>query len=196
MTEPRDPAAVALLVTIVLDDLGIAHTIGGSIASSFAGEPRSTLDVDIIAAVEARHVDALVAALSPAFYIEAAALLRAIGALSCANLIHQDTQIKIDLFVAGGTPLDHQQIARRTAVRLGPGRTLFIHPPEDVLLQKLRWYAKSGHTSDRQWRDVLGIVRVQGTRLDTTYLREYAPALGVEALLERALGEGGLLPQR
>jgi hypothetical protein len=186
-----DPAAVALLVTRALDELGIPHTIGGSIASSFAGEPRSTLDVDIIAAIQAEHVDSLVAALSSAFYIEGASLRRAIRATSSTNLIHQDTQIKIDLFVAGGTPLDHQQISRRTAVELGPGRTLYIHPPEDILLQKLHWYHKGGAVSDRQWRDVLGIVRVQGARLDTAYLREQAPTLGVEALLERALGEGG-----
>lgn len=196
MTTTPDPASVALLVTGVLDDLGIAHTIGGSIASSFAGEPRSTVDVDIVAAIQLRHVDALVAALSPHFYIEGPALQRAISTASAANLIHQDTQIKIDLFIAGGTPLDHQQIARRTAVSLGANRTLYVHPPEDVLLQKLHWFLKGGQVSDRQWRDILGIVRVQGARLDTVYLWTHAPALGVEALLGRALSEGGLASQR
>lgn len=196
MTTSPDPASVALLVTRVLDTLGIAHTIGGSIASSFAGEPRSTLDVDIVAAIEPHHVDALVNALAPHFYVDGLALRRAANTLSTANLIHQDTQVKIDLFVAGGTPLDHQQIARRTAVTLGPGRTLYVHPPEDVLLQKLHWYMKGGHVSDRQWRDILGIVRVQGVRLDTAYLRTQAPALGVEVLLENALSAGGTASQR
>ena len=74
---------------------------------------------------------------------------------------------------------------------LGSGHVLFVHPPEDVLLQKLRWYRLGGQTSDRQWRDVLGIVRVQGNALDRTYLRANATALNVTDLLERALVADG-----
>ena len=73
-----------------------------------------------------------------------AALARAVRTRSSANLIHQTSQIKVDLFVAGGTPLDIQQIARRVAVDVGDGRILHVHPPEDILLQKLRWYRRGG----------------------------------------------------
>jgi hypothetical protein len=38
---------------------------------------------------------------------------------------------------------------------------LHVHPPEDILLQKLRWYGRGGEMSERQWRDTLGIIRVQ-----------------------------------
>ena len=189
MTEPIDPIATALLVVRHLDAMGIPHTIGGSIASSFAGEPRSTVDIDIVVALEERHVDALAAALSAEFYLDADALRRAVRTRSSANLIHQATQLKVDLFVAGGTPLDARQIARRQAVDLGDGRRLYVHPPEDILLQKLRWYRRGGEVSDRQWRDVVAIVRVQGGRLDRDYLREGAGILGVTDLLDRALAE-------
>ena len=194
MTTPIDPIETALLVARHLDALGILHTVGGSIASSFAGEPRSTVDIDIVAALDERHVEALVAALSAEFYVDADALGRAIRTRSSTNLIHQATQLKVDLFVAGGTPLDARQLARRQAVDLGDGRLLYVHPPEDILLQKLRWYRRGGEVSDRQWRDIAAIVRVQGRRLDRAYLLDGAGILGVSDLLDRALGEA--LPGR
>ncbi|MSO35157.1 MAG: hypothetical protein EXQ50_10555 [Acidobacteria bacterium] len=186
MTDAVDAITIALQVTSALDALGVVHTIGGSIASSMAGEPRSTIDVDIVVDLKAEHVPGLVAALQQDFYLDETALQRAVADLSSANLIHHETSIKIDLFIAGGSPLDRQQLARRLRVDVG-GRTLHVHPPEDILLQKLRWYRKGGEVSDRQWRDVVGIVRVQGTRLDRTYLYSQAPVLGVADLLDRAL---------
>ena len=109
MTAAVDPIAVAIAVVRVLDSLGIANTVGGSIASSFAGEPRSTIDIDIVAAIESSNVPPLVDALSPDFYVDANALTRAVRTHSSTNLIHQASSLKVELFVAGGTPLDAQQ---------------------------------------------------------------------------------------
>ena len=184
---PADPVAVALIVSGILDALGIRHTTGGSIASSIAGEPRSTVDIDIVVDIDESQVAALVSALSSEFYVDERAVLRAVRTRGIVNAIHQDSQLKVDIHVAGGTPLDQQQLQRRTPVELGAGRVLYVHPPEDILLQKLRWYRRGGETSDRQWRDILGIVRVQGDRLDRRYLLEHAPTLGVADLLARAL---------
>ena len=187
MTDPIDPIGTVLLVTGVLDGLGVMHTVGGSLASSFAGEPRASVDVDVVAALGEQHITALVSALSAEFYVDADGLRRAIRERSSANLVHRRTQLKVDIFVAGGTPLDAQQLARRRAVDLGGGRRMYVHPPEDILLQKLRWYRLGGEVSDRQWRDVAAIVRVQGPLLDRAYLRDGAAVLGVVDLLERAL---------
>ena len=188
MIPPADPIAVALRVTDALDALGVTSTVGGSIAASFAGEPRSTLDIDIVAAIDQSHIDALVAALSPEFYIDPESLRRAIRTKGSTNLIHQATQYKVDLFIAGGSALDAQQLARRQPVQIG-NRGRPNHPPEDILLQKLRWYRSGGEVSDRQWRDVIAIIRTQGSHLDRHYLLANAPLIGAEDLLTRALSE-------
>ncbi len=189
MTTPVDPIAVAAVVVGVLERLGILSTIGGSIAASFAGEPRSTVDIDVVASIGDGHVTALVAALSPDFYVDEDAVRRAVRTCSSVNLIHNATMLKVDIFVAGGTPLDEEQLARRLWIRVGDGLALPIHPPEDILLQKLRWFQLGGGISDRQWRDVVGIVRVQGSKLDVAYLHRQAPVLGVTELLAQALAQ-------
>jgi len=187
-----DPIAVALRVADALESCGIPYLVGGSVASSINGEPRSTLDIDIVVALAAASVDSLVAALGEDFYADSEALGRAVETRTSANLIHLETSMKVDLFVMGGSPIDEQQMRRRVLVQVSdePDRYLFICTAEDILLQKLRWFRLGNETSDRQWRDVLGIVLVQGQALDQTYLKQGAARLGVADLLERALEEG------
>jgi hypothetical protein len=146
VTAIPDPLAVALLVADALEALGLRYTIGGSLASSMSGEPRSTLDVDMVVAIEEADIAPLVAALGNDFYVSDEALGRAVRERSTANLIHHRTSIKIDLFVTGSTPLDEIQLARRRRVQVSrdPDRFLYVHPPEDILLQKLRWFRKGG----------------------------------------------------
>jgi hypothetical protein len=69
------------------------------------------------------------------------------------------------------------------------GRMFLVATPEDVLLRKLQWFRAGGETSDRQWRDVLGVMRAQGENLDHAYLDLWAPELEVDDLLARARRE-------
>ena len=184
-----DPIQVALRVADALESCGITYVVGGSVASSITGEPRSTLDVDLLVAMTDQQVEPFVTALGDEFYWDRDALRQAIREKKSANLIHQETSTKVDLFIAGRTELDAQQLGRRQRVLVmtSPECYLFVYTAEDILLKKLSWYRDGGETSDQQWRDVLGILQVQGNLIDTSYLHRSAPVLGVSDLVIRAL---------
>ena len=186
-----EPFQVALSVARALDRCGLRYVVGGSVASSLSGEPRSTLDVDLVVAIRAADIEPLLAALGDDFHADAEAVRRAVRRRSSVNVFHHATSTKVDLFVLGGSPLDEQAMSRRVRVQVAadPDRFLYVYTPEDILLQKLRWYRLGGEVSDRQWRDVLGIVAVQGEDLDNAYLWSGAELLAVTDLLDRALRE-------
>jgi hypothetical protein len=74
-----------------------------------------------------------------------------------------------------------------------PDRTAYVATAEDTILAKLEWYRLGGDVSERQWCDVLGVMKVQADRLDLAYLRQWAAQLNISDLLERAIKEAGLL---
>ena len=185
-----DLIEVTAQVVAALERTGVPYTIGGSLASSFSGEPRASIDADILVEMTAAQVAPFLDALGDQFYIDADALRRAIENKSSTNLIHFESSIKVDLFVAGSL-LDARQLERRRRVEIGPSRSWFIHSPEDILLQKLLWYREGGEVSDRQWRDAIAILVVQEGRLDRAYLTATASLIGVSDLLERGLLQAG-----
>ncbi len=107
------------------------------------------------------------------------------------NVIHLETAFKVDVFVARARPFDRAQLSRRQRYQVSeePERHAYLASPEDTILAKLEWYRMGGESSLRQWRDVLGVLRVQSGRLDVDHLRHMAATLDVTDLLDRALEE-------
>jgi hypothetical protein len=136
------------------------------------------------------------AALKDRFYLDEPTVRRAIEQRGSFNLIYLKKMVKVDLFLSGNRPFDHQQLARRIARRIAPdsGETLWILTAEDVILAKLDWFRAGGEVSERQWRDVLGVIKTQGEALDVVYLHHWAQELGVADLLDRAVAEAPLTP--
>ncbi len=189
LVSTTDPIALALRLAAILEALGIPCVVGGSVASSVFGEPRSTEDVDFVAALEPRHVAPLLHALEDEFYVDETAMRCAIERRSSFNMIHVASARKIDVFVPAQDRLAQRQLQRRRLVAVSETAELYLLTPEDTILQKLEWYRKGGGASDRQWRDVLGIIKVQADRLDWDDLQQTADDAGLRDLLDRARSE-------
>jgi len=180
-------------VVAAFDALGVEYLVGGSMASSVFGEPRQTMDADLVARLYERHAGPLVERLTDEFYAHLPGIVSAIQTQGCFNLIHLETVTKVDVFVRWRDPFAQSQFARRQRKSVGQSSPLelFFASAEDTILAKLEWYRKGGCVSDRQWRDLLGVLKVQGEALDQAYLKDWANRLGLADLLKRALDEAG-----
>lgn len=192
MTDPDEIQRALESIARAFDSLGVTWAIGGSLASAAHGEPRATNDIDVVALldeIQARRIPAL---LGDDFYADADAAAEAVRRRSSFNVVDQRSFIKIDIFVPGRGPLGTGQLDRRQRLDLLPGlAALPILGPEDVVLQKLNWYRLGGEVSDRQWRDVVSVLRHAAVELDNAYLDTVAEGAGLASLLARARRDAG-----
>ncbi len=191
---PAEPLAVTLLVIDALERLGVPYLIGGSLASAVHGVARATLGADVVADLRPEHAAPLARALDEAFYVDVEAIRDAARRRSSFNVIHLETMFKVDVFVSRQRPFDRAQFERRQAqvVATDPEREAYMASAEDTVLAKLEWYRQGGEQSERQWRDVVGVLTAQAGRLDVAYLGQWAVRLGVADLLTRAMLESGI----
>jgi hypothetical protein len=180
---------VNVIVTRVFDELRIPYFLTGSMASSVHGIYRATNDADFVADMQLPHVSRFVGLLGEAFYAHEPAIQDAVVQRRSFNVIHQHTMLKVDVFVMKPDSFSHSQMERRLLVPLGPppAPSLYLASPEDTVLSKLDWYRQTGGASERQWKDILGVLKTQGANLDRAYLADWAERLKLSDLLERAL---------
>jgi hypothetical protein len=199
MTPPlgSQDLTVALRVIETLEDLGISYHLGGSVASSVHGTPRQTRDIDIAVDLPGSAVAALVAGLQREFYLDEERIRAAVQRKASFNLIHLGTGLKIDVFVRRPEPFDQSEFQRQAPFRLvqEPPRDVVVKSAEDIVLRKLLWYRMGHEISERQWSDILGVLKTQGEKLDRTYLARWAEDLQVADLLEKALEEARQSPE-
>jgi hypothetical protein len=186
LTPLQDPIDVATDTGARLDALGVEWVVGGSIASSVHGEPRSTQDVDMVVALRDRHVTPFAKTMGRDYYVDADAMRLAVVSGAWFNAVHFASAIKVDFFVAGDDPFEAERLRNRQRIDM-PNGILYVDTAEHTLLRKLEWYRRGGEVSERQWRDVQAIARIQSDSLDREHLRLWAGRLGVMDLLERVM---------
>lgn len=189
MSDTEDLIAALEPVVRALRELQVPHYVGGSIASSFHGATRATMDVDLVCGLTANHIAEFVGYFDDNFYLSEIAIRDAVTCRSCFNLIHLPTSFKVDVFVSRERPFDREAMKRARVERLGESETVDvpIASAEDSIISKLEWYRLANETSERQWDDVSKLIQLLGDEADIPYLRRAAESVGVLDLLERLL---------
>jgi len=179
----------------IFEKLSIPYYIGGSIASSIYGIARATMDIDIVAKIEIHHIPGLKQHLKNDYYIDEDMIMEAIRNKSSFNLIHLETVLKIDVFIYKDESYQRHALQRKLKDTLedNSDTSFFFSSPEDIIINKLIWYKMGGEVSDRQWLDVIGVIKVQGDSLDKNYLKDWSQKLQILKLLNKAFNESGII---
>lgn len=152
---------------------------------------RTTQDSDIVAELHIEQVQSFVDELKDDFFVDDEMIIESVKHNSSFNIIHRETMFKVDVFIPHMRPFDEIRFSRaqRQALSNNPEVKAYISSAEDTVLMKLTWYRMGGEVSERQWRDVIGIIKIQDERLDLEYMKKWAKELKVSDLLERVLKE-------
>lgn len=185
------PLTVLAQVTATLDQQNIPYVLVGSFASSIHGMYRSTADIDILADLQPEQVRRLYDVLQNSFYVDEHSIRDAVAQGRSFNAIHFDSVFKVDIFVAKSDEFALSQLNRRQLRRISSEKddAVYVASAEDTILAKLRWYRAGHETSNTQWNDVLGVLGISRSSLDSEYLRIWAERLGVMDLLQRAFDD-------
>ena len=167
-----------------LEAAGVEYYITGSEALSVWGEPRQTIDIDIVTDLPASRYDAVIRpAFEDAYLVNELIIVDGRG---YGSVLHRTEVRKADLVMRRDDGWGRAAFQRRRWVDdpvLGPA---WFISPEDLILAKLAW--SDGGASERQVRDAASIARLRPD-LDWPHIDAYAGVLGVTELVERIRGD-------
>lgn len=192
----EDPIAIAYKIIDKLNLLNIPYYIGGSVASSLQGEARFTQDIDLVIYLELSQVEVFIETFSSDFYVSDVAVKDAIlGVSSYLNLINFESLEKADIFISRSDDFSRSQMNRRQLYvpEENPEQAFYLCTPEDTILQKLVWMRIAQNESQKQWRDILGVLKIQRERLDLDYLWQWSEYLNISASLNQAIQQSGIM---
>jgi len=175
-----------------LNRAGIEHMLAGSFASTFHGDPRTTNDIDLVIDCDRASLDRFVQQLdSILFYVSAEAADEAWRCRGQFNVVLLESGWKVDLILRKDRAFSREEFTRRQPAEIA-GIQVWLASAEDTIVAKLEW-AQAGE-SERQLRDVVGILEMRTGELDLAYVERWVRALGLTAAWERARAEAGIGP--
>ena len=184
ITQGETARALEDLVEI-LSTLDLKYFVCGSFASGAHGDFRATNDIDIVCSISDSHVNSFVSIASNSFYADKNHILSSIQQNIAFNIIHKTFFVKVDVFSKIG-PLEKLEFTRTQEflpLTSGSGRKAKIASPEYSIIAKLIWWKKGGEVSDRQLKDVKGVLSLKKGLLDNDYLDKWAKEFKVSKIL-------------
>jgi Nucleotidyltransferase of unknown function (DUF6036) len=165
-------------LTETLEKLQVPYIVTGSMATIAYGEPRFTNDIDVVVDLKPTHVSAFCEAFpEPDFYCPRDFVADAVRRKFQFNILHPESGYKIDVMLATDSEFDRTRLSRAARVQSSPDSTAWFASPEDVIIKKLQYYREGG--SEKHIRDILGVLKIRGERVDRTYIAEWASRLGL-----------------
>lgn len=156
----------------------IEYLLVGSVASAAYGEPRLTLDIDVVAALTAAQLPRFLSFFhAPEYYVSADAAAEAVRKERQFNIIHPASGWKIDVIVKKTDEFDQSRFARKRNIPVFPDRPASVASPEDIIIKKMEYYREGG--SEKHLRDIVGILRVSGDGLDVSHIERWAARKGL-----------------
>jgi hypothetical protein len=190
--DPRDSSALGDFVA-ALRRAALRYAVGGSVASSYFGEPRSTHDVDVLIELAPVDVEPLVRELKHDFLVDREHFEDALARGTNLNAIHARTFTRIHVYLARDDVLDRAQLELGipAPLREGSEEQIQVTSPVVLVLRKLDWFRRGNAISERQWKDVVAILKRQRVQLDRGLLDELAARTGLAHLLHHAIEDAG-----
>ncbi|TVQ05354.1 MAG: hypothetical protein EA368_19505 [Leptolyngbya sp. DLM2.Bin27] len=186
----QDSIQLAADLHSIFEAQGIPYYVTGGVAAIAYGESRTTQDLDMVLSVPRAAIPALAAALEQAgFYVPGVDDV-ASGRIKTLQVTQIDTISRADLVIADVNPYEQLKFERRQTYRLTDSTSVYLASPEDLVVNKLRWGRQS--QSEKQWRDVLGVLKAQQGDLDYEYMHRWAAEFDLAEALEQVTLEAGV----
>lgn len=160
-------------VLSALEAAGVEYILVGSVASAAYGEPRLTLDIDVVAALTPNNLPRFLSFFpDPEYYSSREAASEAIKREGQFNIIHPASGLKVDVILKKADAFDRSRFTRKRSLAIFPDLPAFVASPEDVIIRKMEYYREGG--SEKHLRDIAGIIKVSGMELDLPYVERWA----------------------
>ncbi|MFN0196069.1 MAG: hypothetical protein ACKVT0_04945, partial [Planctomycetaceae bacterium] len=167
------PSELLGVVAGFLEREQIPYFVTGSLATIAYGEPRFTIDIDMVVSLSAEKINLLCDTFQPPeFYISEDAVRRAIKSRRQFNIIHTTSGLKVDVMIPTDSEFNHLRFARAVQLSAGGDVCAWFASPEDVILKKLEYFREGG--SEKHIRDILGVLRIKGSAIDREYISDWA----------------------